>query len=70
MGRQPSTRRRIALVLCLSTVWYERGFSLMALIKTKLRNCMNTETLDALMMIAANGPLMSDTDAVNALIGG
>ena len=39
----------IFLVLCLSTVWCERGFSLMALIKTNLRNCMNMETLGALM---------------------
>jgi hypothetical protein len=58
----------ISLVLCLSTVWCERGFSLMAVIKTKLRNCLNSETLDALMMIASNGPLMKDHAAVATLI--
>ena len=40
------------LVLCLSTVWCERGFSLMALIKTKLRNGLGKEALDACMMIS------------------
>lgn len=58
----------ISLVLCLSTVWCERGFSLMAIIKTKLRNCMNIETLDALMMIASNAPNLSDHEAVEALL--
>ena len=56
------------LVLCLSTVWCERGFSLMAQIKTKLRNCMNIETLDALMMISSNGPKLSDKEAILKLI--
>ena len=56
------------LVLCLSTVWCERGFSLMAMIKTKLRNCMNIETLDALMQIASNRPEVSDTEAIMELI--
>jgi len=32
----------VHLVLCLSTVWCERGFSAMARIKTKLQNKMNT----------------------------
>ena len=56
------------LVLCLSTVWCERGFSLMAQIKTKLRKCMNIETLDALMMISSNGPKLSDKEAILKLI--
>ena len=54
------------LVLCLSTVWCERGFSLMALIKTKLRNGLGTETLDAFMMITSNGPRIRDRPAVTA----
>ena len=56
------------LVLCLSTVWCERGFSLMALIKTKLRNGLGTETLDAFMMISSNGPEISDKVAVRSLV--
>ena len=58
----------IFMVLCLSSVPCEQGFSLMANIKTKLRNCMNVETLDALMMISSNGPPMADTEAVLKLI--
>ena len=40
----------------------------MAMIKTKLRNCMNIETLDALMQIASNGPELSETEAIMELI--
>ena len=58
----------VFLVLCLSTVWCERGFSCMAMIKTKLHNCMNMDTLDALMMIAMNGPDFDDPAAVDALL--
>ena len=32
------------------------GFSRMALIKTKPRNCLNIVTLNALMMVSLNGP--------------
>jgi hypothetical protein len=58
----------IFMILCLSSVLCEQGFSLMANIKTKLRNCMNIETLDALMMISSNGPSLADKDAMNRLI--
>ena len=58
----------IHCIICLSTVWCERGFSLMSIIKTKLRNCMNIETLDALMMISSNGPDLADTEALDQLI--
>lgn len=58
----------ISLVLCLSTVWCERGFSLMAIIKTKLRNCMNMETLDALMMVSMHSPEFTDPVAVALLV--
>ena len=58
----------IFLVLCLSTVWCERGFSLMALIKTCLRNCMNMETLGALMMVKSNCPELSDKEGVTEII--
>jgi hypothetical protein len=40
----------------------------MAQIKTKLRNCMNIETLGALMMISSNGPKLSDKEAILKLI--
>jgi hypothetical protein len=58
----------IHCIICLSTVWCERGFSLISIIKTKLRNCMNIETLDALMMISSNGPDLADTEALDQLI--
>ena len=50
----------VHLVLCLSTVWCERGFSAMARIKTKLQNKMNTPTLGARMMVYSNGPALTD----------
>ena len=56
------------MILCLSSVLCETGFSFMELIKTKLRNCMNVDTLGALMMIAANGPELSDKEAVENLV--
>ena len=48
------------LILALSSVPCERGFSTMAIIKTKLRNCLSIPTLDALMMIHLNGPKEKD----------
>jgi hypothetical protein len=58
----------IFLVLCMSTVPCEQGFSLMALIKDKLRNCLHTDTVDAHMMIASNGPDMTDKVAVRRVL--
>ena len=58
----------IHCIVCLSTVWCERGFSLMSIIKTKLRNCLNIETLDAHMMTSSNGPNLDDTEACDQLI--
>ena len=47
----------------------ETGFSLMNAIKTKLRSCMQTSTLDDLMQIASNAPKFSgDEQAIEALI--
>ena len=54
-----STLAYIYLYLWLSTVWGERGFSLMNNIKIKRRNRMNTNTLDDSMMICSNGPPVS-----------
>jgi len=50
----------VDLVLCLSTVWCERGFSALARIKTELQNKMNTPTLDARMMLYSNGPAFTN----------
>jgi hypothetical protein len=50
------------MCLCLSTVCCEAGFSLMANIMTKLRNCLNIITLDALMQIASNCPIFLQDD--------
>ena len=49
----------VFLALCLSTVWCERGFSLMAAIKTKSRNRMVTQTMDDQMMVQSNGPAVT-----------
>ena len=66
----PETKRLLSIfcILCLSTVWCERGFSLMAITKQKLRNRLTVITLDALMMVAANGPSMTETEAIDTLI--
>ena len=53
---------------CLSTTDCERGFSIMALIKTHHRNRMNVSTLNALMQIAINGPALCDHPAVQEII--
>ena len=58
----------IFCVLCLTTVWCERGFSLMAIIKTKLRNRLSITTLDSLMMIASNGVSITDHGEMEKLI--
>ena len=57
-----------SLVLVISTVWCERGFSVMAEIKTKQRNQMTTLTLDDHMMSCLNGPDFADKEAVDRLI--
>jgi hypothetical protein len=60
----------VYLCLCLSTVWCERGFSLMNNIKIKSRNRMNTDTLDDRMMVCSNGPPVSaqHTTAINEIV--
>ena len=58
----------VFLVLALSTVCCERGFSLMKLIKSRLRASMLTDTLDDLMMIASNGPAMHEKAEVQKLM--
>jgi hypothetical protein len=58
----------IWLTQFVSTVDCERGFSAMALIKTRLRNRMHVRTLDALMQIAICGPDMSEQHDVNKVV--
>ncbi|KAK3261917.1 hypothetical protein CYMTET_29204 [Cymbomonas tetramitiformis] len=55
-------------ILPLNTACCERGFSKMGIIMTALRNRMCPETLSALMMCSINGPELSDTSAVHALV--
>ena len=43
-------------IIPLSSVECERYFSRLNLIKTRLRNCLEAETLDSLMNISINGP--------------
>ena len=50
------------LVLPVSTVDCERGFSTMKRIKTHLRSVMKTQTLDCLMRISIEGPELESYD--------
>jgi len=58
----------IFLILCMSSVPCETGFSVMAMVKTKLRNCLDTSTADALMMIALNGPALTDVEGCERIL--
>lgn len=62
------TLASLFLIVMPTSVDCERAFSIMSLIKTKLRNQLEIESTDALMRITMNGPCMSDCSAVNALI--
>lgn len=62
------TLAAVWLCQCLSTVECERGFSVMALVKSKLRNKMNHSTLNAHMQIMLNGPGLSDHADVQRLV--
>jgi hypothetical protein len=46
----------VRLTTCMASVWCERGFSTMNLVKDKLQNRLTTSLLDDLMMINLNGP--------------
>jgi hypothetical protein len=48
----------VRLTTFMSSVWCERGFSTMNLIKDRLRNSMSTSLLDDLRMINLNGPAL------------
>jgi len=58
----------IYLILCLSSVPCERGFSTMLIVKTRLRNCLDILTVDAHMQVSLNGPGMAQTDEINSIV--
>lgn len=53
---------KIALIIPLSNAHVERIFSQQNLIKSKLRNQMNIDTLNSHLMILLNGPEIEDFD--------
>ena len=55
-------------VQLLSSVECERGFSMMALIKTKLSNRMSATILDARMQISIEGPPLNESDGLLSAI--
>ena len=46
----------IAAVIPVSNAWLERGASSMKHIKSRLRSCLKSDLLNALMQVAVNGP--------------
>lgn len=70
VARYPNMCKIAALFLIVmpTSVDCERAFSVMAMIKTKMRNQLEITSTDALMRIAMNGPTFSDTLDVNALV--
>ena len=50
----------IDLLLSISTVDYERGFSTLSRVKTDLRNRLSNRILNHLLMISMDGPLPAD----------
>ncbi|MCO5587233.1 hypothetical protein L7F22_041180 [Adiantum nelumboides] len=53
---------QIMLVLPVSSVSCERGFSKQNLIKTHARECLNVETLEALMRVSLLGPSIENVE--------
>lgn len=58
---------QIYLILPHNTACCERGFSAMNRIKTASRNRLYVTTLDALMTVSLNGPVLSQYKSVDAL---
>ena len=50
----------IGLLLPMSTVDCERGFSTLSRVKTDLRNCLSNRILNHLLTISMEGPLLAD----------
>jgi len=51
---------KVALILPVSNAWPERGASAMKLVKTRCRNSLQNEMLEALLMVLINGPSVKD----------
>ena len=51
----------VAFVLPVSNAWPERGFSLMKLVKTRLRSSLSSEMLNYLLLVLMNGPSVKDS---------
>lgn len=55
------------LALPMSSVDCERGFSIMKLVKTRLRNCLKQETLTNVMRVAIEGPPLAEFEFDRAM---
>jgi len=58
---------KISPVIPLSSVECERSFSKMNIIKTKLRNCLDEDTLDNLMLLSLCGENIENLDFVKPI---
>ena len=58
---------QLTAMLPMSTAECERGFSAMNIVKTKLRNRLETLTLDDLLFIKCNGPSLDDFNCIPAI---
>ena len=56
----------ISLVIPVASAPWERGFSVQTSIKTKLRNRLNPERLNRMMMVRLVGPHFEDDDFLTA----
>ncbi|MCO5590901.1 hypothetical protein L7F22_044876 [Adiantum nelumboides] len=76
IGRNSTTQEKypvllklahFAMLQCASTAACERGFSTQNTIKNRLRNCLGTKSLDALMRITIEGPPIKAYNFDNAI---
>ena len=67
MFQQMALLIEIALIIPFSTSPCERGFSAINRIKTKVRNRLNTSTVDTLLRISIEGPPITQFDFTHAL---
>jgi len=58
---------KIAMTLPLSTAWPERGFSTLQRIKSKSRNRLSDNTLNALLNISLNGPSELNEESLTSI---
>ena len=62
-----STLASRALIHPVTTADCERAFSTMKRMKTELRNCMSTKTLNQLLQICIEGPQLEEFDRDKAV---